>query len=351
MSATVDAAPPASPAPAPLPAGRFSGLLRAEAHRFLARRFIQVLLALAVLGWLGAVVLALTQFSSPTPERLAEARAAMQETVELTEQFRQDCLDDPLRPADVPTDEFCGPELTAADFRAEDFLSPPAFSLATVGTGGAIAAGVLAAMLAFLLGATFVGAEWSSRSIVALLFWETRRTRVMGAKLLVTAVAGVVLGVLAQLAWLATAGLLQSVAGDGTALPGDFWPELLSTAGRSILLTLLAGLLGFGLTNLVRNTGAALGIGFVYFAVLETAVNVLRPAWQPWLLTSNAAALVAPGGLELPRQVETVDAQGRTVFESTVYELGNLQAGVLLSVVAGVVLAAGIVLFARRDVH
>jgi uncharacterized protein (DUF2062 family) len=101
----------------------------------------------------------------------------------------------------------------------------------------------------------------------------------------------------------------------------------------------------------VRNTGAALGIGFVYFAVLETAVNVLRPGWQPWLLTNNAVALVLPGGLELFREVETVDAAGRPVLESTAYVLGSVQAGVYLGVVTAVVAAAGVVLFARRDVH
>ena len=56
-----------------------------------------------------------------------------------------------------------------------------------------------------------------------------------------------------------------------------------------MLLTVLVALLGFGLTNLIRNTGAALGVGFVYFAIVETAVRALRPAWQPWLLSTNAA--------------------------------------------------------------
>ncbi|GAB3360649.1 ABC transporter permease subunit [Modestobacter lapidis] len=351
MSTAVDTASPTAPEPPTRPAGRFSELLRAEVHRLLARSFIRVVLALAVLGWLGAVVLALTQFSSPTPERLAEARTAMQQSVALSERFRQDCLDDPARPAEISGDDWCGPAQTVADLRAADFLDPPAFSLAAAGVEGAIAVGVLSAMLAFLLGATFVGAEWSSRSIVAQLFWEPRRARVMGAKLLVAAAASVVLGVLAQLAWPATAGLLQALVGDGAPLPDDFWPELAAAAGRGVLLTLLAGLLGLGLTNLVRNTGAALGIGFVYFAVLETAVNVLRPAWQPWLLTNNAAALALPGGLELSRPVETVDAAGRPVLESAVYVLGSVQAGVYLGLVTAAITGLGVVLFARRDVH
>ena len=63
-----------------------------------------------------------------------------------------------------------------------------------------------------------------------------------------------------------------------------------------MLLTVLAGLLAFGLTNLVRNTGAALGIGFVYLVIAESAVRALRPRWQPWLLSDNAVALVQDGG-------------------------------------------------------
>ena len=65
-----------------------------------------------------------------------------------------------------------------------------------------------------------------------------------------------------------------------------------------MLLTVLVSLLGFGLTNLIRNTGAALGVGFVYFAIVETAVRALRPAWEPWLLSIDA------GGPRLAGRVE-----------------------------------------------
>ncbi|MCZ2836641.1 ABC transporter permease subunit [Modestobacter sp. VKM Ac-2985] len=339
MSAVRTAAPP------PAPAGRFGGLLRAEAHRFVARRFIQVLLLLAALGWVTATVIGLTQFASTTPERLAAAQQQLQEEVELSNEFREQCLASTDVPADAAPDEFCGPPVTAADLDLDWYLDPAPFSLASAGTAGAVAFGAAGAVLAFLVGATFVGAEWSSRSMVALLFWETRRPRVLGAKTAVVAVASAVLGVVAHGAWLATAGLWQVVAGDGAALPDGFWSELLATGGRGVLLTTLIGLLGFGLTNLVRNTGAALGVGFVYFAVLETAVRAVRPAWQPWLLTDNAAALVLPDGLTLYTGFDPVTGV------STEYLLGNLQAGVFLAVVAAVVLTVGTVLFTRRDLH
>ncbi|MCZ2824148.1 MULTISPECIES: ABC transporter permease subunit [unclassified Modestobacter] len=331
--------------PSTAPAGRFGGLLRAEAHRFVARRFIQVLLLLAALGWVTATVIGLTQFASATPARLAAAQQELQAEVERSNEFREECLASTDVPADASPDEFCGPPVTAADLDLDWYLDPAPFSLVSGGTAGAVAFGAAGAVLAFLIGATFVGAEWSSRSIVALLFWETRRPRVLGAKTAVVAVASAVLGVVAQGAWLATAGLWQAVAGDGAALPEGFWSELLATGGRGVLLTTLIGLLGFGLTNLVRNTGAALGVGFVYFAVLETAVRAVRPAWQPWLLTDNAAALVLPDGLTLYTGFDPVTGV------STEYLLGNLQAAVFLSLVTAVVLTVGVVLFTRRDLH
>jgi ABC-type transport system involved in multi-copper enzyme maturation permease subunit len=330
-------------APATVPAGRFGGLLRAETHRFTARRFIQVLLGLAVLGWVGVLGLGFLNFASTTPERLAAAEASRQEQVDQSNLYREDCL--ASVPADMSPDMYCGPPVAAGDFELKYFIDPAPFSLGTNGADGAVAFSAAASVLAFLVAATYVGAEWSSRSMSALLFWETRRPRVMGAKVAVVAVASALIGVVAQLSWLALAGIWQATVGDGADLPDDFWSTLLGAQGRGILLTLVAGLLGFGLTNLVRNTGAALGVGFVYFAVLETAVRAVRPTWQPWLLTNNAAALVMPKGLTLYTGYDPISGN------SIEYQLQNLQAGVFMAVVTVVVVGVGIVLFSRRDVH
>jgi hypothetical protein len=318
-------------------------LLRAETRRFAARRFIQLLLGLAVLGWLAAVVIGLTQYGRPSAAELADARTQIQQLVTQADAERQQCLaDPPPAPSNVPADQICGPRLTAAEVPLEEFLPDPPFSLERTATGGALGFGAAAAVLGFLIGATWIGAEWSTRSIVALLFWEPRRLRVAGAKIGVLAGATAVLGAIAQAAWLAMAGILNAVAGDGGKLPSGFWAELFALQGRSVLLTVLAALVGFGLANLTRNTGAALGAGFVYFAVLETALRVLRPAWQPWLLSNNAVALMYPGGLRIFIQDGT---QGHE------YLIHNLPAGILLAAVTAVVVGVGVVLFARRDLH
>ena len=115
-----------------------------------------------------------------------------------------------------------------------------------------------------------------------------------------------------------------------------------------MLLAVLAAVIGFGLTNLVRNTGAALGIGFVYVLIIETAVRIMQPTWVPWLLGNNAVALVQHEGLTL----EIYDTSGMVASgEPTFYFLGHLQSGVFLGAVALVLVGVGGYLFATRDIH
>jgi hypothetical protein len=326
-------------------AGSFGRLLGAEVHRFRVRRFIQVLVGLAVLGWLAALVISLTQYGVPDDGDYAAARQQIERTVAEQSGYRDECL--AQVPAGESPENFCGTEMTASDFRVEDFLNKAPFDFATTGQAGAVGFASMSAIVAFLIGATWIGAEWSTRSLVALLFWETRRFRVLGAKIAVLAGAAALFGVVAQLGWLLMATILRATVGSGNALPDGFWADLTGTQGRAVLLTVFAALAGFGLANLVRNTGAALGVGFVYFAIVETAIGAFRPTWAPWLLTSNAGALINPGGLRIPIYDGTFDANGmpREVLVS------NLHAGLWLGAVLAVVVGVGVVLFARRDVH
>ena len=353
---TVLEQPPAVPADPPAPRTRSGSLLRAELHRFRSRRFLQVLLGLSVLGWIVATIIALTQFGVPTDGDRADAREQINQIVADSEIFRQQCLADPEEyyggtlPDDVDVDDICGPAMTAADFRVEEFISKAPFDFASVGNEGALVFAAAAAVVAFIIGATWIGAEWSSRSLVALLFWVPQRMKVMATKIGVLVLGAALFGALAQAGWLLMAWILRSAVGTDDPLPDGFWGELFPAQGRSVLLTVLMALLGFGLTNLVRNTGAALGVGFVYFAVLETALRGFQPSWEPWLLSTNAAGLIVPGGLELPDYDNlTVGPEG--FAEPSIYLLGNLQAGIFLGAVVAVIVGVGVVLFAKRDVH
>ena len=319
-------------------------LLRAEVHRFRSRRFVVVLLLLGLGVLLAGLALTATQVSKPDAASLAQAQQRVQSLVVEQEQGRQQCLRSV--PAGQDPELACGPPLDASSFRAEDFLDEQPFVLAEAGPAGAAGLAGAAAALLFLVGATWIGAEWSTRAIVALLFWEPRRVRVVVTKLGVLAVAAAAVGAVTQLVWLGASRLLAETRGTTAGLAPGFYDEVLGIAGRGVLLGVLAAGLGFALAGLVRNTGAALGIGFAYVVVVENAVRVLRPGWQEWLLTNNGAALVQQGGLHL-------FVPDRSALDGTQRELvlTNLHGGLVLGVVTAALVGLSVLAFARRDLH
>lgn len=331
---------------------RAGSLWRAELRRFRARRLIRVMLALAVLGYLVVVpLIAVTQFARTTATELAAARAEVDRMVAEQARYREQCLASPP-PPDAPEgatpEELCGPALTADDLVVEDFLPRRPFRLATAHLPGAVAVGVAGAVLFFVIGATWVGAEWSARTMAALLFWETRRIRVLTVKAVVLGAVTALLAAFAQAMWVGSAWVIATTRGTTSPLPPGFWTDAVQLAGRAVLLAVLAALIGFAVAHLTRGTGAALGAGFVYFAVVEIAVGVLLPRWEEWRLTVNVAALLLPGGLTVFVPGRGVNAQGQVV-EATEVVVGNLHGALVIGGLAAALLLLGAVAFRRRD--
>ncbi|MGH9025991.1 MAG: hypothetical protein ACRDWD_07730, partial [Acidimicrobiia bacterium] len=89
---------------------------------------------------------------------------------------------------------------------------------------GVIAAtAIVWAMISFVLGASFVGAEWRAGTMTTLLTWEPRRLRVFAAKALVA--AGLGAAVVVVLDVVLGAALWPSVLFHGTTdgVDADFW--------------------------------------------------------------------------------------------------------------------------------
>jgi ABC-type transport system involved in multi-copper enzyme maturation permease subunit len=171
----------------------------------------------------------------------------------------------------------------------------------------------------------------------------------MAAKLLTLAALAVAVSILAQLLWLALSALLVAVRGPSDPPPfaEGFVSDAAGLAGRGMLLAVLVVWGAFALANLTRNTGAALGIGFVYFAIIESVVGGFRPGLLRWLMGPNVAAFLTPGGLELPSGEVLPENSGLT---SPVLQLTNLRAGLTLTLVVVVAIAIATVLFKRRDI-
>lgn len=306
-----------------------------------------------MVAFVGIAGVLCTQFSIPSEAGLAEARVAISRAVAESQVFFDDCLEN--LPDGEVVENFCGGAPTADQFPLEFYLDAPPFELARDLGDGALATGIAGAAVAFLVGATFVGAEWSQRTLVPLLFWAPRRGVVIMIKLAVAAVAavaaaaGLALGAALQLLW-AGVGLALARFRGSTEVGEGFVGDTLAVDLRLVPVAGLAGLAGAALANLVRSTGAVLGVGFVYFAVVETAVRAINQQAQEWLLTTNVLALVQLEGATYFVSEEMVQPDGGVVFIGREVLVSGLQGGVVLAVAVGVVVALGTVLFLRRDI-
>jgi hypothetical protein len=186
--------------------------------------------------------------------------------------------------------------------------------------------------------------------MVALLFWEPRRLRVIGAKLAALFTGVAVIGV-AGLALAIGLGCLTARwrgTFDGVdAVEGGFWAPLLASAGRGVLVSLMAAAIGFAVANLVRHTAAVLGIAFVYFAILENAIIGLRPAWQPYLLATNIGAFINRGGIDVSVPTGLVTGPEEDMYRQV--HMSTVGGGLYLLAVTAVLLMVSTALFRRRD--
>ena len=343
MTIRQDTAAPVSDTGPRTSAPAFGRLVRAEFRRLAARRFTRVALALSLIGYLIAVALLWNTHSQITPADIAEA------TAQRDQQIAQDLEYCKSR---VPTElqeQECG-MVTPESVPIVYFLDSQPFPPSEV-EDIALAVGVATAMLAFLLAATFIGAEWSSKNLIAWLFWEPRRLRVMAAKLLALLSSMLALAALAQLVWLGTAKLLLHYRGEPVSSLGPqaehFWSHVVNAQLRAALLVLITGLVGFSLASLMRNSAAALGVAFVYFAVVENVIRALNADLQPYLFTTNLAAWISSGGITVYGKQVYDPVEGYAAMREI--HIYNVPGGVILLVFAGVATVVSLAVFARRD--
>ncbi|MEO7260501.1 MAG: hypothetical protein ABI047_04475 [Jatrophihabitantaceae bacterium] len=326
----------------------FGRLLRVEFRRLAARRFTRVALGLSLIGYLVAVGLIWHNHDRVSAADIAGATSQRDQLiVQFTAEVEQ-CRKNAVNEQDALN---CGTPPTPEQFPIDQFLRTQAFDPSQV-DDYALAVGVATAMLAFLLAATFIGAEWSSKNLVSWLFWESRRLRVMAAKLLALLGSVLALAVLAQLLWFGTAKLLLHYRGLPVSslgpLAAHFWSHVVNAQLRAALLVLITSLVGFSLASLMRNSAAALGVAFVYFAVVENVIRALNPDLQPYLFTTNLAAWIANEGITVFGKSVYNQAQGYVMPKEI--HVSNVHGGVMLLVFAGVATVAALAVFTRRDI-
>ena len=188
--------------------------------------------------------------------------------------------------------------------------------------------------VAWILGASAIGADWHAGHVTTILTWEPRRGRVMIAKIAASLASVFVVTLLIQA--LLGAALAGAAAGAGSTAGADgaWLAESAGVALRVALLSTIFAGFGFGLASAGRNTAVALGVGFGYLVIVENLVRGLRPQWTPWLLTDNAGLFIVDSPIDFPML-------GRS----------TVGAGLYLAAVGAVLLLAASGLFRTRDVN
>jgi ABC-type transport system involved in multi-copper enzyme maturation permease subunit len=257
-------------------------LLAVEVRRVLSRRLVRVSVALAVLALLAGAAIAFLVSRDMDQAVLAQAEVARQAQVQQCTTGQLDGV-----PSDLPPQrraEFCEQHISSPiqdrRFHYEnlpDILEGMSW---------------FAILLGWLLGASLVGAEWHAGTMATLLTWEPRRVRVLLAKLIAAGALAFTLAVGLQLLFgvtLLPAGLLR---GTTQGIDADWMRSLSGVGLRAAAMSLVGALIGFSIAAISRNTAAALGIAFGYFAIVENAIRGLRPRWTPWLLGDNIAVVI-----------------------------------------------------------
>ncbi|XTZ16286.1 ABC transporter permease subunit [Micromonospora echinospora] len=208
-------------------------------------------------------------------------------------------------------------------------------------------------LIAFVIGASFVGAEWSTGGMMNLLLWRPKRLHVLLTKLAALLTGVVAVTVLGLLAWTAAFWAVGSFRGSTARMTSGVWQSFALTGLRGFALVVVAAVVGFALASLGRHTAFALGgvlavgvVGQFGLGVVLALADVKFP--EAWLIPTYGLAWM---GKEI--KLENYDACNFSVSggcEPDVLTITWQHSSVLL--LTGLVLALGAALWSmrRRDI-
>jgi hypothetical protein len=182
---------------------------------------------------------------------------------------------------------------------------------------------------AVVAGASMVGAEWQARSLVTLLTWEPRRSRLLAARMIAVALVGAAIA-LALLALFTLVLWFTARAKGEVPTDPDWWVTYGGVVLRLSGLVGLTAVVGAALAMIGKRTALAVFAIPVYLIGAEIVVRLRWEAARPWLVLRNF--ILAVGGDEYLPDAGTA-GRGLTVL------LGW----------SALVIALAFVAFSRRD--
>lgn len=205
--------------------------------------------------------------------------------------------------------------------------------------------GFLIPIMAFVIGASYFGADQKAGMIEQLLTWEPRRTRLLAARALGGMLAVFVITLVLS-AFLVVLLYIFSAMRGSTDGAFDIWATVLGALVRSGIVGALFFALGLAVTVILNNSVASI-VGFLIYAfVIETVLlRQFLPKWSRWLPMENADAFVARNGVG-----DGGFFNGAGFGELPDFHHNWWQAGLAVASASGLMLLIAAVLFNRRDV-
>jgi hypothetical protein len=257
-------------------------LFGSELLRFRSRRLVLILLLASVAVALIAAVIAGFQSTPPGAAALANARIQADREYE-------NCLEGDWEEIEIEgsLEDFCRQNFGNPAFYLPSHLALVDLPSILEGTAS------ITSIVGLVLGASLMAVSWQTGTINTILTWEPRRARWYTSRILVT-VVGVFVVVLAIVVFLsASLAVAAWLRGSVEGVDGAWWRDTTATSLRIGVVAAIAAAIGAGVAAAGQRTAAALGVVFVYTAVLEGLLRAFRPRWTPWLLGDNLVSFVS----------------------------------------------------------
>ena len=244
-------------------------LFAAELLRLFSRR-VTLVVTMLIAGLLAFLTFGFS-LSSSRPTDAEEAEAARRATVaaELWDAEVRNCLDvqsglaEPSPGQNLPPGCDYGPRPTA------DAMLDYGFSFRRQWPELFYTAAIVLTMAGFVIGSSFVGAEWSSGGMVNLLLWRPRRAAVLGAKLAAALAGMLALSVAYLVLWSGAFLAVAATSGVVGQLTAAEMSSLLLTGVRVVALALAGTAFGFAIASIGQRTATAAGVGIAYLLLYE----------------------------------------------------------------------------------
>lgn len=278
-------------------------LYRAELRRLVLRRLTRwaTVLGLAVLVTVAVGVFLSNQKIDDAARAKAEVAAERywQQQVRQTEEIRAGCEQAAAQgdqsdrlPADCS--QISSPPRDA--FPAEQYL-PTTFDFRASFGQTLTALAAILALVGFVVGSSFVGAEWNTGGMMTMLLWRPKRVTVLLTKLAALLTGLLALAVTTTVLWFGSFWLIATTRGSTEGMTAGAWQSFTLTGLRGVVLALVAAALGLGLASLGRHTAMALGGAVGVVVVGQFGLGVLLSLTEAkfieaWLLPTYVQAWV-----------------------------------------------------------